>query len=85
MDQLGQVVQSRRCLGATTADIPSVISQASPLKVDELKMLHTKLLTGETRDKIFSGAILFAVYSRARWSDLMHCTEVLLDRDDTMS
>ena len=82
MDQLGQVIQSRRCLGATTADVPSVISQASPLKVDELKMLHTKLLTGETRDRIFSGAILFAVYSRARWSDLMHCTEVLLDRDD---
>jgi hypothetical protein len=74
MDQLGQVVQSRRCLGATTADLPSVISQASPLKVDELKMLHTKLLTGETRDRIFSGAILFAVYSRARWSDLMHCS-----------
>ena len=47
MDQLGQVVQSRRCLGATTADVPNVISQASSLKVDELKMLHTKLLTGE--------------------------------------
>ena len=47
MDQLGQVVQSRRCLGATTADVPNVISQASSLKVDELKMLHTKLLTGK--------------------------------------
>ena len=59
-----------------------VIAQASPLRVDELKMLHTKLLTVETWDRIFSGAILFAVQSRARWSDLMHSTEVLLDRDD---
>ena len=82
MDQLGQTVQSRRCLGATTADMPNVISQASSLKMDELRMLHIKRLTGETWDLNFSGAILFAVYSRACWSDLMHCTEVLLDRDE---
>ena len=81
MDQLGQVVQSRRCIGATTAEVPGVVAQAAPLKVEELKTLHLRLLTGDTWDKIFVGAILFAVYSRARWSDLMHCTEVILDRD----
>ena len=82
MDQLAQTVQSRRCLGATTADVPNVISQVSSLKVGELRMLHVKRLAGETWDLNFPGAILFAVDSRARWSDLMHCTEVLLDRDE---
>ena len=82
MDQLGQVVQSHRCLEATTKDVSLMIYQASSLKVDEVQMLLTKLFTGETWDRIFSSAILFAVCSRAGCSDPMYCTEVLLDRDN---
>ena len=62
--------------------VPCVIVQAFPLRVDELKMLHTELLTGETWDMIFTRAILFAVYSRGSWSDLMHFRQVLRDWDD---
>ena len=64
--------------------VPCVIVQAFPLRVDELKMLHTELLTGETWDMIFTRAILFAVYSRGSWSDPMHFRQVLRDWDDNM-
>ena len=82
MDQIGQVVQSHRCLEAVTKDVSLMICQASSLKVDELQMLRTKFFTGKPWGRIFSSAILFAVRSRAGWSDHMYCTEVLLDRDD---
>ena len=82
VDQLGQVVQSHRCQETTTADVSKMISQAYSLKVDEWQMLRTKFCTGETCDRIFSGAILFAVCSKDRWSDHMYCTEVLRDHDD---
>ena len=82
VDELVPVIQSKRCVGTTTADVPSVVSQASPLKVDELKLLHRTLIDGAPWDKVFSGAILFAVYARSRWADLMHCDEVFLDRDN---
>lgn len=85
VDELTPVVQSKRCAGTTTADVPSVISQASPLKVEELKLLHWKLHHGEPWDKVFSGAVLFAVYARSRWADLMHCDEVFLDRDNNQT
>eukprot|EP00435_Cladocopium_sp_Y103_P044661 s357_g12.t1 len=82
MPELEPIVTSRRCMGATMSDIPSTIKQASALKVDELRILHGTLLGGEAWDKVFSGAILFATYARARWSDLMHCDQVLPDVDD---
>eukprot|EP00435_Cladocopium_sp_Y103_P048826 s883_g14.t1 len=82
MPELEPVVTSRRCMGATMSDIPSTIKQASALKVDELRILHGTLLSGEAWDKVFCGAILFATYARARWSDLMHCDQVLPDVDE---
>lgn len=84
MHELCNVVDSRRCMGATNSDVPHVVSQAEPLKVDELRRLHDILLTGEVWDRVFAGAILFATYARARWADLMmHTDQVLVDRDET--
>ena len=82
MDELEDAIKSRRCSGATRANVPSPVLQAAALTVDELKRLHSTLLEGEVWDRIFAGSILFAIYSRARWADLMHCDQVLLDRDD---
>ena len=82
MDELEEVTKSRRCAGATRSDVPSPVLQAAALTVEELKKLHATLMDGDVWDRIFSGSILFAVYSRARWADLMQCDQVILDRDD---
>lgn len=84
MSELAIVVSSRRCMGTTTSDVPAVIKQAEPLRVDELKILHAKLLQGEPWDKVFAGSILFAVYARARWADLMHVDHIVIDKDQEM-
>ena len=85
MEELGNVVSSRRCVGTTSSDVPHVVAQAEPLKVEELKLLHTVLQTGATWDKVFAGAILFATYARARWADLMHTDQILVDRDESQA
>jgi hypothetical protein len=64
MDELASVVCSRRCLGTTSSDVPHVVVQAEPLKVDELKLLHKVLQTGEPWDRVFAGALLCATYPR---------------------
>eukprot|EP00435_Cladocopium_sp_Y103_P040460 s2955_g11.t1 len=70
MTELDPVVISRRCMGTTVSDVPHVIKQASPLKVEELIKLHQILLEGQPWDALFSGSVLLSVYSRARWADL---------------
>ena len=82
MDELSTVVCSRRCMGATTSDVPKAVNQAEPLRVEDLKTLHTVLLKGESWNRVFAGAILFATYARARWADLMHTDKLVVDRDD---
>ena len=79
--ELGVVVNSKRCHGVTMSEQPHMISQASPLQVAELQKLHEVLELGEPWGQVFAGAALFAVYARARWSDLMHCCDLILDRD----
>ena len=82
MDELANVVNSRRCLGTTSSDVPHIVAQAEPLKVEELNLLHKVLQSGEPWDRVFAGALLFATYSRSRWADLMHTDKVLVDRDE---
>ena len=56
-------------------------NQADPLTVANLERLHSILEgSGDAWDKLASGAFLFCVYSRARWSDFIHGGEVKLDR-----
>ena len=85
MHELKSAVGSRRCIGTTSADVPASIAQASPLTVEELKTLHKCLQDGEAWDRVFSGSILFATYARARWADLMHTDELVIDRDEDQS
>ena len=81
VSELGLVVNSKRCHGVTVSEQPHAISQASPLQVSELRRLHEVLETGDLWDQVFAGAALFAVYARSRWADLMHCCDLILDRD----
>ena len=82
MDELKEVVQSRRLHGATVAATPANVVQASPLSVSELQKLHDLLWGSAGWDAAFAGSVLFCVYSRARWSDAMHCCNLILDKDD---
>ena len=82
MPELEPVINSRRCLGSTISELPSTVKQASALTVEELRTLHGVLSKGQEWDQVFAGALLFAIYARSRWADLMHCDEVLIDRDD---
>ena len=59
------------------------VVQASPLTVEELFRIHQVLQEQCNWDSVFAGAVLFVVYSRARWADAMHSGELVPDRDDT--
>ena len=81
MDELKQVVGSKRLHGATYSDLPKEINQSCPLRVDELLKLH-QLLDDETSwNSLFAGAVLFAVYARSRWADLQHSCKLTVDAD----
>jgi len=82
MDRLGIVVNSRRCVGTTSSDVPHVVAQAEPLKIEELRLLHNVLQTGSQWGKVFAGAILFATYFISRRAYLMHADHIVVDRDD---
>ena len=82
MDELREVVQSRRLHGATVAATPANVVQASPLSVSDLQRLHNVLWGSTSWHSAFAGSVLFCVYSRARWGDAMHCCNLILDKDD---
>ena len=57
-------------LGVVEQPSPNIErNQTSPLKVEEVKLLHSNLANGsELWDRMFSGAALFCLYARARWA-----------------
>ena len=74
-------ISSKRCHGVISAGPLGKANQAEPLTVANLERLHAILEgTGDAWDKLASGAFLFCVYSRARWSDFIHGSQVKLDR-----
>ena len=76
------LLRGKRCWGAATSDAPLHRNQASPLQVKELEKLHSVLENStDIWDKMFSGTVLFVVYSRARWSDAQHGASVVFDED----
>ena len=76
------LLKGKRCWGASTSDAPMNRHQASPLQVVELVKLHSILASArDVWDRMFCGAVLFVVYSRARWSDAQHSSSVTSDRD----
>ena len=82
MTELRDAVTSKRLHGCTIADVPGGVTQASPLTVDELRKLHTILHERCDWTAVFIGAVLFVVYSRARWADAMHSCSFVVDKDE---
>ena len=70
---------SKRCLGAVVDDLPGKVHQAEPLTVSDVKRLHWVLEHRSVWDRIFSGAALFCMHARARWSDFIHGNHLRLD------
>lgn len=64
--------------------LQKTVKQARPLSVDEVKKLEC-FLTGsrDPFDKYLVGCILFAIFSRSRWSDLAQLDSLQLDVTDT--
>ena len=82
VEQLQQVIDSRRCLGASSSFAPTCPRQAEPFSVPQLRKLHEVLRNGpELWDQVMSGMILFCVYGRSRWSDSQHAENLLPDFD----
>lgn len=81
LDDMQDLTTSRRCFGAIASGPVEKAKQAAPLRVADLVALHEILEGAQDQwDKAMSGACLFCVYSRARWSDFIHGGKVELDR-----
>ena len=82
--ELSGLTNSARCKGACLGEFLKERVQASPLTVVELNRIHSLLRSGEDIwVRLFSGAILMAVYTRSRWGDLMRSEKVIEDYDST--
>ncbi|CAL1150630.1 unnamed protein product [Cladocopium goreaui] len=79
IEDLHPITVSKRCLGATGGDVANKLNQAAPLTVADIWQLHLCLDTGDAWDRVFSGAALFCIYARARWSDFIHGNCIRLD------
>lgn len=78
--KLQACVSSRRCLGVARGLPSDSPSQAAPLTVMQLTELHRLVLeTSDPWDRVFAGAVLFCVYSRSRWMDFQHGSELRLE------
>ncbi|CAE7235845.1 unnamed protein product [Symbiodinium sp. CCMP2592] len=83
VEELDLCVKSRRCLGNACRGEVRPRNRASPLTVDELSLLHDRLENAQDPwDRVFAGAVLLCVYSRSRWSDLMHAEGIIYDYDN---
>ncbi len=81
IEQLQSLINSKRCHGVVSGGPANKANQAALLKVSDLVLLHETLETSDDDwDRLMSGACLFCVYARARWSDFIHCGRITLDR-----
>ena len=81
VEELQQVIDSRRCLGASSSQMLTCPRQADPFSVEQLRKLHEILRTGdELWDRAMCGMILFCTYGRTRWSDAQHAEELICDQ-----
>ena len=81
IEELHKSVVSKRCHGVIAAGPMGKANQADPLTVANLEQLHTTLEgKGDIWDRLISGAFIFCVYARARWSDFIHGGQVKLDK-----
>ena len=83
LGELSNLTTSRRCVGAVGVRNTGPKRQASPFKVEEVRTMHSVLHDPSEDDwtKAFVGTVLFAIYSRSRWSDLQHAESLHVDLD----
>ena len=76
--------KSRRCWGLSTARHANLVSRADPMRVSDVLALRSKLADeeGPPWDRLMSGAALFCIYARCRWSDMQHIDSLLLEPDE---
>ena len=80
IEQLQSLINSKRCHGVVAGGPVNKANQAAPLKVSDLVLLHETLETSDDDwNRLMSGACLFCVYARARWSDFIHGGKITLD------
>ena len=82
MHGVDEVLQSRRILGlaAIMRSAKKVKSRAPPLTLEQVHRLH-EILSKDTiiENRVMAGTCLFAIYSRARWSDLRCVDHMILN------
>lgn len=84
IEECAEMLKGRRCWGAASSDAVKEKSQASPLTVKELQVLHAVLQNDhDLWNQAFAGMVLFVAYSRARWTDAQQASAILFDRDDS--
>ena len=82
IQSLASLGESKRCHGSAQQKDFRPRKQASPFTVDELARLHLVLEKDpELWNRVMAGAVLLAVYGRARWEDLEHAEELIVDRE----
>ena len=80
ISKLQECVSSRRCLGVARGLPSDSPCQAAPLTVVQLTELHRLVReSADVWDRVFAGAVLFCVYSRSRWMDFQHGSELKLE------
>ena len=80
ISKLQECVSTRRCLGVTRGLPSDSPCQAAPLTVVQLTELHRLVReSADVWDRVFAGAVLFCVYSRSRWMDFQHGSELKLE------
>ena len=68
--EFDEIIKSRRCSGAASVGGNHVIKQATPLTVSQIERFHEVLKNdAQIWNRLFSGMVLFCIYSRSRWSD----------------
>ena len=73
-------MSSKRCLGVARGLPTDAPCQAAPLTVLQLTELHRLVRESDDAwDRVFAGAVLFCVYSRSRWMDFQHGSELKLE------
>jgi len=81
--ELAALTDSRRCNGAASVQPQIALRQADIFSVQEILCLHFWVLDdfADDWDRVMAGTVLCCIYSRSRWSDLMHTESCYEDWD----
>ena len=83
--ELVALTSSRRCNGAASVQPQIALRQADVFTVREVLCFHEWTVDSyaDDWDRVMAGTILCCIYSRSRWSDLMHTESCYEDWDSS--